>query len=139
MSRERFSISINSSLLCHFFLLLFVTGGSACTGQDEHNNELLRQVMREENGHIRWKVYGFRDDPYKEKVEIYYGNGKLKEVYFRKAGRMEGIRTVFFDNGNLSESGNWHEDNRVGEFRYYQQNGHLECVQHFGLIGESVE
>jgi antitoxin component YwqK of YwqJK toxin-antitoxin module len=132
-------MNINSSLLCHFFLLLFVTGGSACAAPEERNSELLRQVMREENGHIQWKVYGFTDDPYKERVEIYYGNGKLKEVYYRKSGRIEGKRTTFFDNGNLSEIGNWHEDNRVGEFRYYHPNGHLECVQYFGLIGESVE
>lgn len=139
MSREQISMNINSRLLCHFFGLLFVTGGAACAAPEEHNSELLRQIMREENGHIRWKVYGFTDDPYKEKVEIYYGNGELKEVYYRKAGRMEGMRTVFFDNGKPSETGNWHEDNRVGEFRYYQRNGHLECVQYFGLIGESVE
>ncbi|WP_149699084.1 toxin-antitoxin system YwqK family antitoxin [Chitinophaga sp. CF418] len=126
-------------MLPGFLLLLFAISGSGCVSAEEHNSELLRQVMREENGHIRWKVYGFTDDPYKEKVEIYYENGKLKEVYYRRAGRMEGVRNVFFDNGKLSETGHWHEDNRLGEFRYYRQDGHLECVQYFGLIGESVE
>jgi antitoxin component YwqK of YwqJK toxin-antitoxin module len=139
MSRERTSMNIYSRLLTALLLLLFTMSGSGCAAAEEHNSELLRQVMREENGHIRWKVYSFTDDPYKEKVELYHTNGKLKEVYYRKAGRMEGNRSVFFENGNLSETGNWHEDNRVGEFRYYHQDGRLECVQHFGLIGESIE
>lgn len=139
MSGERISMNIYSRLLSGFFLSFFVIGGPGCFAAEERSSELLRQVMREENGHIRWKVYGFTDDPYKEKVEVYYANGKLKEVYYRCAGRMEGLRTVFFDNGNLSETGNWHENNRVGEFRYYSQDGRLECVRHFGLIGESIE
>jgi antitoxin component YwqK of YwqJK toxin-antitoxin module len=126
-------------LLPGFLLLLFAFSGSGCVGAEEHKRELLRQVMREENGRIRWKVYGFTDDPCKEKVEVYYENGKLKEVYYRRSGRMEGVRTVFFDNGKPSETGHWHEDNRVGEFRYYRRDGGLECVQYFGLIGESVE
>jgi len=140
MSGERTSLNTYSALLPGVLLLLFAISGSGCIASEEqHSSERLRQVMREENGHIQWKVYSFTDDPYKEKVEIYYDNGKLKEVYFRRAGRMEGVRTVFFDNGKLSETGNWHEDNRVGEFRYYRQDGRLECVQYFGLIGESVE
>jgi len=95
--------------------------------------------MREENGCIRWKVYSYPDDPSREKVEVYFGNGKLKEVFFRRQGQMEGLRTVFYDNGTLSETGNWHQDNRVGEFRYYCPDGRLECVQYFGLIGETME
>ncbi|UPK72384.1 toxin-antitoxin system YwqK family antitoxin [Chitinophaga filiformis] len=139
MSGERNSINIYNALLPGFLLLLLAINGAGCAAGEDHKTELLRQVMREENGHIKWKVYGFTDDPYREKVEIYYENGKLKEVYYRRAGRMEGVRTVFFDNGKLSETGHWHEDNRVGEFRYYRREGGLECVQYFGLIGESVE
>lgn len=139
MSRERIAINVYNRLLSGLLLSLFVVSEQSCVAAEERRIELLRQIMREENGNIQRKVYGFTDDPYKEKVEIYYDNGQLKEVYFRREGKMEGTRTVYFDNGKLSEGGNWHEDNRVGEFRYYHRDGRLECVQHFGLIGESVE
>lgn len=126
-------------LLSGLLLLSLTKIESGCTDAVEQDTQLLRQVMREENGCIRWKVYGFPDDPNKEKVELYFTNGKLREVYYRYQGQLEGVRNVFYDNGKLSESGNWHADNRVGEFRYYRQDGKLECVQYYGLIGESVE
>lgn len=128
-----------SRLLSGLSLLSLTTGAWSCTDTVEPNRQLLRQVMREENGSIRWKVYGFSDDPNKEKVEVYFTNGKVKEVFFRHYGHKEGPGTVFYENGTLSETGHWHEDNRVGEFRYYRQDGKLECVQYFGLIGESIE
>lgn len=120
-------------------LLSLTKVASGCTDAVEQEAPLLRQVMREESGCIRWKVYGFRDDPNKEKVELYFTNGKLREVFYRHQGQLEGERRVFHDNGKLSETGHWHDDNRVGEFRYYRLDGKLDCVQYFGLIGESVE
>lgn len=114
-------------------------GGSGCVSGEEHSKPLLRQVMREENGCIQKKVYRFTDDPYKERVELYFGNGRLKEVFYRKEGRLEGLRTVFFENGSVAETGHWHLDNRWGEFLYYDQDGHLDCTQYFGLLGESIE
>jgi antitoxin component YwqK of YwqJK toxin-antitoxin module len=126
-------------LLSGFFLLLISVGEWGCVAAEDRNSELLRQVMREENGRIRWKVYGYKDDPSKEKVEVYFGNGQLKEVFYRRDGQVEGVRTVFYDDGNLSETGTWHKNNRMGEFRYYRQDGKLECVQYFGLIGDRLE
>ncbi|MBW8683236.1 toxin-antitoxin system YwqK family antitoxin [Chitinophaga rhizophila] len=128
-----------SRLLSGLLLLSLTTVAWGCADAEEHNTQLLRQILREENGCIRWKVYGFSDDPHKEKVEVYFTNGKVKEVFYRHQGHLEGLRTVYYDNGALSESGNWHQDSRVGEFRYYRQDGQLECVQYYGLIGESIE
>jgi hypothetical protein len=139
MPGEHISMTNYSKMFSGLLLLSLATAGVCCTDAVEHDRQLLRQVMREENGCIRWKVYGFADDPHKEKVEVYFANGKLKEVFYRHQGQKEGLRTVFYDNGTLSEAGHWHKDSRVGEFRYYQQDGKLECVQYFGLIGERME
>lgn len=129
-----------SRSISHFsgLFLFIITGICGCI-QDEQSKLLLRQVMREENGRVQKRVYRLADNPAMERIEIYYDNGKLKEVYYRKDGQLEGERTLFFENGMVSETGSWHNDNRIGEFRYYRVDGKLDCVQHYGLLGSMDE
>lgn len=129
-----------SRSISHFsgLFLFIITWLYGCV-HDERDKLLLRQVMREENGRIQKRVYRLADNPSVERIEIYYSNGKLKEVYDRKDGQREGVRTLFFDNGVISETGCWHNNNRVGEFRYYCSDGQLDCVQHYGVLGSLEE
>lgn len=123
---------MNNHLLAVTLLLLL----SACVTSPHHPPLRLRQVMRSDNGVLQKKVYDYTDAPGRERVEIYYPNGRLQEVYYRQNGHLNGLRTVFFENGTLSEMGNWRNDVREGIFRYYTSNGRLDCERYFGLLSQ---
>lgn len=116
--------------------MLFVLSTSCKNPDNEHLK--LRQIMREEDGSVCKRVYNIPGEPEKEFVEIYFRNGVLKEQYYRSNGQLNGCRTTYYTNGQLSETGNWRNDQRVGLFMYYRMDGQLDCTRHFSLLGESI-
>ncbi|OMP79302.1 hypothetical protein BW716_10630 [[Flexibacter] sp. ATCC 35208] len=125
---------MRTALKCTGTLLLFMITVH-CNNQ-QPDNATLKQIMRDEDGSVYKRVFTLSTAPNRERVEIYFKSGGLKELYFRRDGRLEGPRQLFYSNGMLSESGNWRSDRRIGEFRYYREDGQLDCVQYFGLLGD---
>jgi antitoxin component YwqK of YwqJK toxin-antitoxin module len=118
-------------------LFLLFTGCIA-----RHNRpaqQRLRQVERQDNGILEKRVFDYIDMPGMERIELYYPNGRLREVYYSQNGQLNGLRKVFYDNGILSETGNWHNDVREGIFRYYTPNGQLDCERFFGLFTNNLQ
>ncbi|SEW35546.1 hypothetical protein SAMN05428988_4346 [Chitinophaga sp. YR573] len=118
-------------------LMLFVVTTS-CNNQNI-NEFTLRQIMREEDGTVCKRVYTIPDVPGQELVEVYFRDGRLKEQYYRKNGKLNGCRTIYYANGQLSETGNWRDDQRIGVFMYYRIDGVLDCMQNFSLLGDSMK
>ena len=125
---------MKTALKCVVVLLLSVIAIHCNTQQKE--NATLIQIMRDEDGTVYRRVYRLPGNPDVLRVEEYFKNGILKEVYFRKNGQLNGPRELFYTNGILSESGTWRNDNRIGEFRYYKEDGQLDCIQYYGLLGD---
>lgn len=125
---------MTTALKCTCTLLLFIIAVH-CNNQ-RPDNATLKQIMRDEDGTVYKRVYTLSMDPDRERVEIYFKSGTLKERYFRKSGMLDGPRQLFYITGMLSESGNWRNDHRIGEFRYYREDGQLDCVQYYGLLGD---
>jgi antitoxin component YwqK of YwqJK toxin-antitoxin module len=96
---------------------------------DRNNGLVLRQIMREEDGSVCKRVYAMPEDPDKELVEVYFKDGTVKEQYCRKNGVLEGFRLTYYSNGQVSESGNWRDNQRIGLFLYYKIDGGLDCSQ----------
>lgn len=118
-------------------LMLFVVTTS-CNNQNI-NEFTLRQIMREEDGTVCKRVYTIPGVPGQELVEVYFRDGRLKEQYYRKNGKLNGSRMIYYANGQLSETGNWRDDQRTGVFMYYRIDGVLDCTQNFSLLGDSMK
>ena len=127
---------MRTAVKCLCTLMLFVVTTS-CKNQT-NTDVILRQIMREDDGTVCRRVFNIPGQPGKELVELYYKDGTLKEQYYRMNGKIEGTRMMYYANGQLSETGNWHNDQRTGLFMYYRMDGALECTQHFSLIGETL-
>lgn len=127
-----FAYMSSTALKCTGTLLLFLIAVH-CNNQ-QTDPATLKQVMRNEDGTVFQRVYKLSPDPSRERVEIYFRNGLLKERYFRKNGKLDGPRHLFHINGILSESGTWQDDTRIGEFRYYREDGQLDCTEYFPIF-----
>ncbi|WP_440133865.1 toxin-antitoxin system YwqK family antitoxin [Chitinophaga sancti] len=125
---------MTTALKCTGTLLLFII--AVHCNNPRPDNATLKQIMRDEDGTVYKRVFTLSMDPNRERVEIYFKSGILKELYFRKGDSLDGPRQLFYNSGMLSESGNWHNDRRVGEFRYYREDGQLDCVQYYGLLSD---
>jgi hypothetical protein len=72
-----------------------------------------------------------------------FDNGKVKEKYFVNVnGGKEGESIWYYENGNVKEKCNYHNDFRDGEFIRYYENGSVcyKCNFHNGKTeGEYVE
>lgn len=95
--------------------------------------------MRDDDGTVYKRVYKIPEAPEIELVEVYFRDGRVKEQYCRKNGKLEGFRLIYYANGQLSETGNWHNDQRTGLFTYYRIDGQLDCTQNFSLLGETMK
>jgi antitoxin component YwqK of YwqJK toxin-antitoxin module len=118
-------------------LILFVLTTSCKNPINE--DFVLRQIMREEDGTVCRRVYNIPGVPGEEFVEIYFKDGRIKEQYYRKNGKLNGVRMIYYANGQLSETGNWRDDQRSGLFLYYRMNGELDCTQNFSLLGDKMK
>jgi antitoxin component YwqK of YwqJK toxin-antitoxin module len=127
---------MNAAVKCLCSLMLFVVTTS-CENPDSESFT-LRQIMREDDGTLCKKVYNIPGQPGKEFVEIYFRDGVLKEQYYRCNGQLNGSRVTYYANGQLSETGNWRNDQRTGIFIYYRIDGQLDCTQNFSLLGETI-
>jgi antitoxin component YwqK of YwqJK toxin-antitoxin module len=127
---------MNAAVKCLCSLMLFVLTTSCNNPESDHFT--LRQIMREDDGSVCKRVYNIPGEPGTEFVEIYFKNGVLKEQYYRTNGQLNGYRMTYYANGQLSETGNWRNDQRVGLFTYYRMDGQLDCTRHFSLLGETI-
>lgn len=121
-----------TALKCTATLLLFLI---AVHCNNQHPDlATLKQILRSEDGTVLQRVYNLSPDPSLERVDTYFPNGSLKERYHRKNGLLNGPRLLFHTNGTLSESGTWQNNTRIGEFRYYREDGQLECTDYFPIF-----
>jgi len=77
-----------------------------------------------------------------EKIITRYANGQLKEIYYMKNGKKEGIYSLYYVSGQLKKNYNYVNDKIEGKYLYYYENGylHVKCNYVSGKInGEYLE
>ena len=70
----------------------------------------------------------------------YYENGNYKEIGYYNRNRVEGQIKKYYENGILKAEGNYKDWRiKIGEWKYYNQNGNLESIKDYGDKGSIEE
>lgn len=63
---------------------------------------------------------------------VFYKSGKLSRIlFYNNASEHEGQSKSWFENGDISYSGNYRNDLKGGVWKYYHYNGNNACRQYF--------
>jgi antitoxin component YwqK of YwqJK toxin-antitoxin module len=66
----------------------------------------------------------------------YYPNGKVKHKITYKNGKAIGPAEFYYENGLISEQGNWHIDHWKGNYKFYNKSGSLAYDWNYNERGQ---
>jgi hypothetical protein len=69
--------------------------------------------------------------PHKGWAKKMYGNGQIQILYQYKDGKLDGLRAVWFENGQRSEEGNLKDRKEYGPWTNYYKNGQIKRLAQF--------
>lgn len=69
----------------------------------------------------------------------YYKSGRLKsDAGFDNKGQFHGITTDYFEDGRVQKTGSYRHGLKVGEWNYFDVNGHLISKEQYNDNGEVI-
>jgi hypothetical protein len=118
------------SILC--FVILFW----GCANSDTKRNGLdqdqfIRVTTVEDSIEQKFVIYRSIQDTAITYLKQYWDNGAVQAVSFFNGGKMHGLRRQYFDNGQLAFEGQFVENLKTGDHKFYFANSKLMKIEHY--------